>query len=200
MNTKNNNRKGGFALSEVLLSITIIVIIGIVVYPLYTNARRQAKIEQIKNVVTALMANSDENRITYRHGATTSVFSVLDYLKNTGGLPDHMTDEGPSPWGGDFYSIVDMEAQMAYLFLPDGRSNMIIELYNSEQPECVDLFKTLAPLTQGQLDLSNGTNPYYYVSGQQIDTSALVNACAVDPYGTATYTFIFDSDASISYH
>ncbi len=194
-------KRKGFALTEVLLSIAIIVIIGIVVYPLYANARESAKIESVKNAATQILATGDIYSKSFKSQAMSSgqYVDVMKFYAASGILPDGLTDAGMGPVG-EYYLVDGTAWKIGYNFLPDGRSNMFVSTGNEGQKECIPLFKVFAAMTKGQLVLNNGQAPYYYKSGDPIDTVALTAACAVDPYGYGMYTFLFDSDASVSYH
>lgn len=51
---KHNIKKLGFALSEVLLAIAVVVIVGITVYPIYENSRQNAKDQNLANELMLL--------------------------------------------------------------------------------------------------------------------------------------------------
>ncbi|MEY2167617.1 MULTISPECIES: prepilin-type N-terminal cleavage/methylation domain-containing protein [unclassified Rhodanobacter] len=196
-----NKKKKGFALTEVLLSIAVIVIIGIVAYPLYASSRDAATVEKIRNEATMVLSSADTSSKSFRSQAMSDgqYFDVMKYFEATGQLPEGLTHTGFGIMG-ERYAIDGTDWTMEYNFLPDGRSNMWIAAGNDGQKQCIPLFKTFAAMTKGQLVLNNGTAPYYYVSGEPIDTAKLTAACAVDPYGYGMYTFLFDSSTAVSYH
>lgn len=77
-------KKKGFALTEVLLSVAVIVIIGIAAYPLYQNSRTSSTVEQMANEITQISTNLQK----VNNGQGNYNGASLDVLKNTGLLPD----------------------------------------------------------------------------------------------------------------
>lgn len=84
--------KKGFALTEVLLAIAVIVIVGITAYPLYKSSRQTADIEGLMNVISSLRKNVDENyNVLKNTEAQQSGQNFDQVLFNLGLIPDGIT-------------------------------------------------------------------------------------------------------------
>lgn len=202
----NQIKRGGFALTEVLLAIAVIIIIGIAAYKLYVNAKISAEVEQVNNTVTQVLATGDTYRQTFRRQAMQSgmYVDVMKFLGDGGLLPADMKLATQSV-AGTGYWIANSGWRIEYVALPDGRINMFVfggQGYGGNaqaQNECIPMFKVFAKMTSGQLVLNNGVAPYFYNSGDKIDVAKLTAACADNPYNRS-YEYLFDSDANVNYH
>jgi Tfp pilus assembly protein PilE len=54
LNKNKNKKRKGFALTEVLMAIAVIIIIGIAAYPLYKHARVNADVEKYNTLIVSL--------------------------------------------------------------------------------------------------------------------------------------------------
>jgi type II secretory pathway pseudopilin PulG len=143
----NKNKNKGFALTEVLMAIAIIIIIGIVAYPLYSHARTEANINQVINDVTILQKDMDTVFQGQYGNITTMLESDYD-IQQMGLAPDDLNFESGSYWqipsGGyiQTYPIEDSGGPIA------PNAGYVISITQIPQAECTELGVRLAPLFQ----------------------------------------------------
>jgi prepilin-type N-terminal cleavage/methylation domain-containing protein len=146
--TKLHSRKTGlrgFALTEVLLAIAVIVIIGIAAYPLYKNARTSSEVEAMANDIAVIQTNTQ----TLFSGQSSYAGLNMDLLNTAGMVPDDLRgDDGGTPpvstytnsWGGD----VTIAATGASDPLPQNAGFTII-LTKVPKSACTQLVARVAP-------------------------------------------------------
>jgi type II secretory pathway pseudopilin PulG len=157
---KHNNKKKGFALTEVLMAIAVIIVIGIVAYPLYTQSRQDAAVNQVYNDIALVRTTVDTNRDTILSGQNSAQgsggFDVLTWMYGQHILPDGIVQDplnGPS----QYMQVVAEDNQLLISFSPqNGSSSSIPQL-------CIDISK----------EIYSEFNIYYQVNGQAITSNGV---------------------------
>ncbi len=98
------NTRKGFALTEVLLAIAVIIIIGVSAYPLYANSKRSSMVEEAANDM-AVIQSGVEKLYTGQGGyRNLSIATIQDVgiIPEKMQLPDGAGGSGYLifPWGG----------------------------------------------------------------------------------------------------
>jgi Tfp pilus assembly protein PilE len=87
INVKAKKRKG-FALTEVLMAIAVIIIVGIAAYPLYTNSRENSDVEAVINKIVNLKSIVDQNLTNVNQVAQLGGDNLDQELVQLGLVPD----------------------------------------------------------------------------------------------------------------
>lgn len=193
--TKLHTRKTGlhgFALTEVLLAIAVIVIIGIAAYPLYKNARTSSEVEAMANDIAIIQTNAQ----TLYSGQSSYTGISMDQLNSAGLVPDDLkaTDSSSgtptttytNSWGG---AVTLVPAPGGVLTAGAG---FTIGMAGIPQTACTQLVNRVAPSflgiakDVGKGDVKGGTPA---APTTKVNLSALATAC--DPTTNATGTLYF---------
>lgn len=138
-NTKN---KKGFALTEVLLAIAVIVIIGIAAYPLYKNARTSSEVEAMANDIAILQTNAQTlytGQSSY-NGLTIGLMKGAGLVPDDLGVVDSTSTKGSNSWGGDVTILPN--ATVGSLV---ANSGFTIVFTGVPQSACTQLVNRVAP-------------------------------------------------------
>jgi type II secretory pathway pseudopilin PulG len=144
------NKRKGFALTEVLMAIAVIIIVGIAAYPLYTSSRTNADVTQRANEVVALNSYMQELFSQQQDSSAlegTGYASLIDSFNQTTG-----------------YDLDDTRTTLRVNSLSYGTGSprgFVIAFMQSSVPEkdCVGLMQTLAPVFDGMMTGGpSGTN------------------------------------------
>lgn len=176
--TKLNTHKAGlrgFALTEVLLAIAVIVIIGIAAYPLYKNARTSSEVEAMANDIAIVQTNAQ----TLYSGQSSYAGITMDQLNTAGLVPDDLktctgtttvTCTYNNSWGG----VVSLVSSPSVQIPKD--SGFTIGMTVVPQTACTQLVNRVAPsflaigTTAGAGDIKSPATP-------KVDLTALGTAC-----------------------
>ncbi len=146
------NKRKGFALTEILLSIAVIVIIGIVAYPLYKNARESAQVEQIANDMAILMKNSNllfptQSYTEIKAQTTDRGITMMDLLNQNGLVPDDLkSDDAGNPYTSPFGGYFVVAGLVSHDSIPyDDSGRFSIQMSNIPTNLCPKLIARIAP-------------------------------------------------------
>jgi type II secretory pathway pseudopilin PulG len=109
MNTQIK-KKRGFALTEVLMAIAIIIIIGIVAYPLYTSSRNKAQTMQLADSMVAFNVYiqnllSQQQDTTYLSNETSQQIIDQFNASQSYNLPDDGTTLQVGAWSPQYFFV-----------------------------------------------------------------------------------------------
>ncbi len=140
MFVRNGTKNSGFALTEVLLAIAVIVIIGIVSYPLYKNAQTSSKVEEMANTLAILSTNAQ----TLKQGQSNFNQINIVMMDWNGMVPDEIkpiaSSMGTNPWGG----FVNLTPTQDWTGLAQN-TGFMITVTNIPSDSCVKLVNRVAP-------------------------------------------------------
>lgn len=178
--TKLHARKAGlrgFALTEVLLAIAVIVIIGIAAYPLYKNARTSSEVEAMANDIAILQTNAQ----TLYSGQSSYTGISIGQLKGAGLVPDDLgvadssATKGTNSWGGDV--TIDPSVALGGVTAAAG---FTITFTGIPQSACTQLVNRVAP---SFLVISDGTTIVKDTTTNKVSITNLASVCGTG--GTA---------------
>ncbi len=159
----------GFALTEVLLAIAIIIIVGIAAYPLYKNARTSSEVEEMANDIAILQTNTQK----LYFGQSGYAGINLNILNNAGLVPDDLkpvtvAGNGTNVWGGSVFLAPG----------PTIENGFAIAMTNVPKSACTQLITNIAPsflvigTTTGSSYIKDETT-----NKNKIDIAVLNQAC-----------------------
>ena len=134
---KPNVTKKGFALTEVLLAIAVIVIIGIAAYPLYKNARTSSEVEVTANDLAILDTNL---HVLYAGHNYDTVTNKL--IEDSGMAPEDLKTGISGTWVNAWGGVVQVQPQTYGL----GNNYMYTVVLTQVPPDaCQKLVTRVAP-------------------------------------------------------
>lgn len=178
-NQKKN--KKGFALTEVLLAIAVIVIIGIAAYPLYKNARTSSEVEAMANDM-AIIQTSSQTLYSGQSGYAGPPGISTAQLETAGMAPDDLKTSGAGPWQNSWGGTVTVLPTTATVAGLNAGSGFTIELTNVPTTACTQIVNRVAPsfLAIGAGSGSTVDNIKGGLSATdptRVDVDALATAC-----------------------
>ncbi len=179
MKNKKFALQKGFALTEVLLSIAVIIIIGVASYPLYKEASTSNKVEDMANQIAILQTNVH----TLYAGQSSYAGISIDQLNTSGLVPEALKtyfNNGASTttfyknvWGGN----IMITSSVAGMGMP-ANSAFAISLWDVPQDACVKLANRVAPAFMS----IRGAGPLVVKNvNEKVDIDALNTACSNKP-------------------
>ncbi len=133
-------KKKGFALTEVLLAIAVIVIIGIAAYPLYKNARTSSEVEAMANDIAILQTNAQ----TLYSGQSSFTTITEKQLEDAGLAPDDLKTATSGVWNNSWGGFVYLKPSPAIGGLA-ANAGFTITLTAIPQSACTQLVNRVAP-------------------------------------------------------
>ena len=131
---KNNKKKNGFAITEILLSIAVIIIVGVSAYALYSRSRSDSNMNIIEHNVSML-----QTALT-KFDRNTLVSSRMDIetLGKLGLVPDSINKDSSGEWRDS--------TGTSYLVLVSGigYSKFVIRMRDIKGDECASLTTRLS--------------------------------------------------------
>ncbi len=169
---KKQSGKKGFALTEVLLAIAVIVIIGISVYPIYLSSKSNADVQNVVNTVTQIGLNTD--RLYSRQTTYTGI--SMSVLRDAGMLPDTITDTTnfTNIWGGTYSISVGVASNNVYWItvtnIPKAECTKYVTMINSRATR---IGTSVGDASVKEMIPLGGTG--------KIDQAGLISACNTSP-------------------
>lgn len=185
---RNFNKNKGFALSEVLLAIAVIIIIGISAYGLYSSARTTATVEQAVNDAKEIQINVSKMGLDKNNALVALRGEVL--LANMGLMPDDLEyDPGflGMSWyqnkDGVFFQVTSSGSGSVPNWSQGGVTLSIRNLPSTTY--CVKLATALAPSYAGVGSNPNDDSIKGATTTNSIDVNALNAACQKHSFGAS---------------
>lgn len=212
-NPKSKFQKA-FALTEVLLSIAVVIILGITGYHMYKESREQADIQTFLGYTVALKKTIETNFIN-QTVASTGYQNFNQMITNMKLVPEGMTTvdaDGNQEIGYKDYSIaayIGTNSLGKYTF-PDPHGMLYVigsaqpNAINLSAEQCIDLIKGVLPLYSNVILGFNNANKLVKADGHlSIGIDDIVNQCkALTPSGWSEVadgmTVIYASDSPFS--
>ncbi len=186
----DSSKRRGFALTEVLLSIAVIVIIGIVAYPLYENSKQNAQIDTVANAILETSKNMDlmfSNSKDYSVlGHNTGLTVGMDLMASQGLLPDAIKKD---PVAGTYNSALG--TTMLVEDVPPTQAiagtKFYVGIRGLPKDACIKIITRLAPAFVGIM----GDTMSFLIKAPNspVDLNMMNHAC--EPYPTGTHTLWF---------
>ena len=166
---KNHKKNAkGFALTEVLLAIAVIVIIGIAAYPLYKNARTSSEVESMANDIAIIETSTQ----TLYSGQSAFTGLTPTQLENAGMVPDDLKTGTVGTWNNAWGGTVSI-APASNGAAAD--SLFAVTVSNIPQSACTQLVNRVAPsfLMIGDTSTADSIKP---MNGK-VNINNIANVC-----------------------
>jgi type II secretory pathway pseudopilin PulG len=183
---KQKFHKKGFALTEVLMAIAVIIIFGIVAYPLYRTAHLNSQVETLANDVARIQTNTQSlfaGLPNAGYNLTNGGTLNTTFLNTLGLLPEDFTCSTTNNYcttiEGPIFTVSPSLAGAAPN-LPAG-AGFTIGIVNLSSDMCVKLGQRVAPEFQGigasaSDDSIKGAGTDNTLT-TQLDTNQLITVC-----------------------
>jgi type II secretory pathway pseudopilin PulG len=138
---KKNSSKKGFALTEVLMAIAVIIIIGIAAYPLYRNARVSSQVEGTANDLALLQTNVQ----TLYSGQPNYTGLTPSQIETAGLAPDDIKTGTVGTWDDTWGGLIFVAPLAATEGNYQANSLFTVSLANVPTGACTQLVNRVAP-------------------------------------------------------
>jgi Tfp pilus assembly protein PilE len=130
------NKRKGFALTEVLMAIAVIIIVGIAAYPLYSSARSKA---QVESYTTTLVSLNDY--IVKEFTGQTDVSAL-----SSGAFQSQLLTDFSNSTGIPISNAGSTTYQVSPFMTSEYPKSYDIVVYQVPNNDCVALLQSAAPL------------------------------------------------------